>query len=122
MKRLIIAIVFLVTAIGICVLENYLIKDYNREMNFYLDKMKSEFKEENYSSAVDYAKKAEEVWDNAESKLCHLTSNDTLKDIKITTARLTALAEKESDEFINEWAYAKSMLEHLVDRGKYYIY
>ena len=122
MKRLIIAIVFLVTAIGICVLENYLIKDYNREMNFYLDKMKSEFKEENYSSVVDYAKKEEEVWDNAESKLCHLTSNHTLKDIKITTARLTALAEKESDEFINEWAYAKSMLEHLVDRGKYYIY
>lgn len=122
MKKLILAAVLLLIAVGVCVCENRIIEDYCRTAQVYIENMKTDFKNENYSEAKNSAEKLENLWNETEDKLVHITNSENLDSIGETVARLPNLAGEECDEFMSETRAFEVMLEHLRDSEKYYIY
>ena len=122
MTRVIIVALLLSFTVGLCVYENNSIYNSFNDAQGYIDEMTQNFEEKKFDSAVKSAEKLEKLWNDAEDRLFFVSNSESLENIGVIISKLPFLAKEKSDEFLSETRAARVMLEHFVDRKRYYIY
>lgn len=118
MKRLYIAIIFILIALSLCITEQITIKNVYVKSSKYIDSAISSLEEDDYDSTLDNCKKLKDYWDGVYPFLTAMTEHTALDEMTLTVNSLQKLDESESDDMKNELYSTKNQLKLIYDTQK----
>lgn len=118
MKRLYVAVFFLVFAIGLCIFEQYTVESAYRETNEIIDTAMKYLDDEDFEKTAEECKKLDTYWNEKYPYLTAMIEHGSLDDAKMTISSLKELAKNESDELESELIMAKNQIKSIRDNQK----
>lgn len=118
MKKLYIAIIFILIALSLCITEQITIKNVYVTSSKYIDSAISSLDDDDYDSTLDNCKKLKDYWDSVYPFLTAMTEHTALDEMTLTVNSLQKLEESESDDMKNELYSTKNQLKLIYDTQK----
>lgn len=118
MKRVCIAVGFLLVAVGLCVFEQLTVESVYRECCSYIEAAHSAVKHGDFKSAGDLCKKLDDYWKGKYHQLSAMIEHGPLDDTATTISSLTSLAKSESDELERELIIAENQIKSIRNNQK----
>lgn len=118
MKRLYVAVFFLVFAIGLCIFEQYTVESAYKETNEIIDTAMKYLDDEDFEKTAEECKKLDQYWNEKYPYLTAMIEHGSLDDAKMTISSLEELAKNESDELESELIMAKNQIKSIRDNQK----
>lgn len=118
MKRLYVAIAFLVIAISLCVFEQYTVSTTYSKATAYIDNAIEQTDKEDYKAAKKTCKQLNDFWGEKQKYMTAMIDHGSLDDAGVTIGSLEDLADKESDSLEDELINAKNQIKSIHDNQK----
>lgn len=113
MKRLYIAIFFLIAATGLCIFEQYTVESTYKQTTAMLTTASEMLDKKDYDGTISECKKLDEYWNKKYPYLTAMIEHSSLDEAGMTIASLEELAKSQSDELESELISAKSQIESI---------
>ncbi len=119
MKRLIAAVILLVTVIGFALAARFVTEHFYNELSVILKESTEEYKNGNKKTAVLKAAELEEKWDDVRFYLAAFINRDMLEDIEASLSRVHTFAKNNDDSmFLSESELLSMLLSHMLETEK----
>ncbi|MGN0522052.1 MAG: DUF4363 family protein [Eubacterium sp.] len=118
MKRLCIAILFLVMSISLCIFEQYTVKSTYEQMTEYIDTAIDYTNNNDYKNAGIACKEMTQYWEKKSPYLTAMIDHSPLDETSITINSLEDLAENESEDLSTTLITAKNQIKTIYDNQK----
>lgn len=118
MKRLFLAIFFLLVCIGLCTFEQHTIESTYKQTTALINQAIEYAENEDYQSAQNVCKKLTEIWDKKYPYLTAMVEHGTLDDAGMTINSLEDMAKQEDDELREALIEAKGQIKTVRDNQK----
>lgn len=118
MKRLYIAIAFLVISIGLCIFEQYTVEDAYKTTTECIDTAMVQLENKDYRAVEKSCRELAEYWDKKHPYMTAMIDHGALDDTGITINSLKELSKKKSDELEAQLITAKNQIKTVRDNQK----
>lgn len=118
MKRLYVALCFLVIAISLCIFEQYTVNKTYKDVTAYINTAIEYTQKEDYSNAGATCKKINDYWNDKQKCMTAMIDHSSLDEAGVTINNLEELAEEESDSLTQELITAKSQIKSIYDNQR----
>lgn len=118
LKRLILAVSFLLICIGLCTFEQYTIESTYKETTAVINQAIEYTEKEDYSKAENACKKLAEIWDKKYPCLTAMVEHGVLDDAGITINSLEDMASQKNEALRETLIEAKNQIKAVRDNQK----
>lgn len=118
MKRLYIAIAFLIIAVSLCTVEQISVEKVCKTSVEYLDNALTQVNDKDYKRAEETCISLDKYWKKQYKFLSAMIDNDQLNGFSVTVNSLGELAKNKNDSLEYEIINAKKQIESIADNQK----
>lgn len=118
LKRLYIALIFMVISISLCIFEQYTINSTYKVANQYINTAISQLDKNDYNAAKASCKQLNDYWGEKQKYMTAMIDHGSLDEASITISNLEDLADSESDDLGSELITAKNQIKSIYENQK----
>lgn len=118
MKRLFLAIFFLLICVGLCTFEQYTIESTYKETTAVINQAIEYTESEDYTKAENACKRLGEIWDKKYPYLSAMVEHGTLDDAGITINSLEDMANQKNEALRETLIEAKNQIKAIRNNQK----
>lgn len=118
MKRLYIAIAFILLALAVCITDQCTVKSAYTKTNAYIDSALTSLENDDFEGTQKSCRELKEYWDSVYPLLTAMIDHDALDEAKLTINSLQNIEENNADEMKTGLYSAKSQLSLIYDNQK----
>lgn len=115
MKKLYIAIAFLIIALGLCVFEQYTVQSAYHQTTEYIDNAMEGLEKNNYKAVEKSCDMLSKYWNKKYPIMTAMIDHGPLDDASVTINSLNDLAKNKSDELETQLITAKNQMKNIHD-------
>ena len=115
MKKLYIAIAFLIIALGLCVFEQYTVQSAYHQTTEYIDNAMEGLEKNDYKSVEKSCDMLSKYWNKKYPIMTAMIDHGPLDDASVTINSLNDLAKNKSDELETQLITAKNQMKNIHD-------
>lgn len=118
MKRLYVALCFLVIAISLCIFEQYTVNKTYIDTTEYINIAIAAVEKEDYDAAKNTCKKLNNYWGEKQKYMTAMIDHGSLDDASITINNLEDMAESKSESLAEELITAKNQIKSIYENQR----
>lgn len=118
MKRVFIAIFFLILSVSLCVFEQYMVATTYKQATSYIDSAISDIQNNDYASAESTCKELDYYWHKRLPVMTAMIEHGPLDEAGITIGALTDMFETRSDSIEDELIEVKNQIKSIRDNQR----
>lgn len=118
MKRVYLAVSFLVICIALCIFEQYMVESTYKASEGYVKTAIEYAQQEDYKKAERVCTEFADYWNKRYLALTAMIEHGTLDDASITINSLEDMAKEENEELISELITTKNQIKNIRDNQK----
>ncbi len=118
MKRLYIAIAFIVLALCLCITEQCTVKSSYTKANAYIDSALSSLENNDFTNTKENCRELKAYWDGMYPFLTAMIDHNALDEAKLTINSLQKLSEDETNEMRTGLYSAKNQIDLIYNNQK----
>lgn len=115
MKKLYIAIAFLIIALGLCVFEQYTVQSAYHQTTEYIDNAMEGLEKNDYKAVEKNCDMLSKYWNKKYPIMTAMIDHGPLDDASVTINSLNDLAKNKSDELETQLITAKNQMKNIHD-------
>lgn len=115
MKKLYIAIAFLIIALGLCVFEQYTVQSAYHQTTEYIDNAMEGIEKNDYKAVEKSCDMLSKYWNKKYPIMTAMIDHGPLDDASVTINSLNDLAKNKSDELETQLITAKNQMKNIHD-------
>ena len=115
MKKLYIAIAFLIIALGLCVFEQYTVQSAYHQTTEYIDNAMEGLEKNDYIAVEKSCDMLSKYWNKKYPIMTAMIDHGPLDDASVTINSLNDLAKNKSDELETQLITAKNQMKNIHD-------
>ena len=115
MKKLYIAIAFLIIALGLCVFEQYTVQSAYHQTTEYIDNAMEGLEKNDYKAVEKSCNMLSKYWNKKYPIMTAMIDHGPLDDASVTINSLNDLAKNKSDELETQLITAKNQMKNIHD-------
>lgn len=115
MKKLYIAIAFLIIALGLCAFEQYTVQSAYHQTTEYIDNAMEGLEKNNYKAVEKSCDMLSKYWNKKYPIMTAMIDHGPLDDASVTINSLNDLAKNKSDELETQLITAKNQMKNIHD-------
>ena len=115
MKKLYIAIAFLIIALGLCVFEQYTVQSAYHQTTEYIDNAMEGLERNDYKAVEKSCDMLSKYWNKKYPIMTAMIDHGPLDDASVTINSLNDLAKNKSDELETQLITAKNQMKNIHD-------
>lgn len=115
MKKLYIAIAFLIIALGLCVFEQYTVQSAYHQTTEYIDNAMEGLEKNDYKAVEKSCDMLSKYWNKKYPIMTAMIDHGPLDDASVTINSLNDLAKNKSDELETQLITAKNQMKNIHD-------
>ena len=115
MKKLYIAIAFLIIALGLCVFEQYTVQSAYHQTTEYIDNAMESLEKNDYKAVEKSCDMLSKYWNKKYPIMTAMIDHGPLDDASVTINSLNDLAKNKSDELETQLITAKNQMKNIHD-------
>ena len=115
MKKLYIAIAFLIIALGLCVFEQYTVQSAYHQTTEYIDNAMEGLEKNDYKAVEKSCDMLSKYWNKKYPIMTAMIDHGPLDEASITINSLNDLAKNKSDELETQLITAKNQMKNIHD-------
>ena len=115
MKKLYIAIAFLIIALGLCVFEQYTVQSAYHQTTEYIDNAMEGLEKNDYKAVEKSCYMLSKYWNKKYPIMTAMIDHGPLDDASVTINSLNDLAKNKSDELETQLITAKNQMKNIHD-------
>ena len=115
MKKLYIAIAFLIIALGLCVFEQYTVQSAYYQTTEYIDNAMEGLEKNDYKAVEKSCDMLSKYWNKKYPIMTAMIDHGPLDDASVTINSLNDLAKNKSDELETQLITAKNQMKNIHD-------
>lgn len=118
MKRLYIAIIFLVISISLCIFEQYTVQETYKTATRYINSAIEAVDNNDYKKAANDCKRLNDFWGEKQKYMTAMIDHGCLDDANLTIGSLEELAKNKNESLEQELINAKNHIKSIYQNQK----